>query len=308
MLSRRRFVALSAVALGGAVATRCGGSGRPASVAVEQLREADNEAPPDELPAAPTVTPSPEPAVVFPAGASERLLLEGTAYETPLTITHSGEPGPVLIVLGGVHGNEPGGRLAAEEVAAWSPVAGSLAVIPRANAVAIERWERTSDDLGDLNRLYPGNPESDLPMERLAAQIVALGKELRATVLLDLHESWIFYAERQQDGPAFIGQTVTSGVGPMAPQLGHAVIARVNSGIAVERDLLIARDGSAFRAPDGTAVSGLSSRGRSSLSLGGHVPGLTPILAEMGQENQAVDRRVELHLSLVRATMDELAM
>ena len=47
----------------------------------------------------------------------------------------------------------------------------------------------------------------------------------------------------------------------------------------------------------------MSQRGRSSLSAGGAVAGLTPILIEMGQENQDLDRRIELHLITARALL-----
>ena len=41
-------------------------------------------------------------------------------------------------------------------------------------------------------------------------------------------------------------------------------------------------------------------------TLGGHVPGLTPILAEMGQEDQKIPRRTEIHLRIKHATMEIL--
>jgi predicted deacylase len=41
------------------------------------------------------------------------------------------------MVLGGVHGNEPGGWFAAETVADWVPASGELLVLPRANITAI---------------------------------------------------------------------------------------------------------------------------------------------------------------------------
>jgi hypothetical protein len=213
-------------------------------------------------------------------------------------------------VLGGVHGNEPGGWGAAEGVAAWDPARGRLLTIPHANVEAISLFARTTEQLGDLNRLYPGRPDSELPMERMAAEIVAIAKEFRVEIALDLHESWAFYAERSQSGTAFLGQTVTWGVGPANPGFGQKLVERANAGITIERDRLIQRDGSMFRRSDGSSVNGDTpgQRGRSSLSLGGHVPGLTPILVEMGQQDQALERRIELHTMLVRAAMDELQM
>ena len=47
--------------------------------------------------------------------------------------------------------------------------------------------------------------------------------------------------------------------------------------------------------------------GSSSLSLGRHVPGLTPLLIEMGQQNQPEWRRAELHQLFVRSTLERWA-
>ena len=76
--------------------------------------------------------------------------MAGSEWETLLVAQHSSEPGPNVLVLGGVHGNEPGGWLAAEEIAEWMPARGSLIVIPRANAVATRLLERTLPELGDM--------------------------------------------------------------------------------------------------------------------------------------------------------------
>ncbi|MGD9932801.1 MAG: succinylglutamate desuccinylase/aspartoacylase family protein [Dehalococcoidia bacterium] len=256
-----------------------------------------------------TAVPSPTPApTAFAAGAEERALLVGTPWETTLSIRHSGSLGPAVLLLGGVHGNEPGGWLAAEELMAFQPRAGSLLVLPRANQLAMSDFVRTYDELGDLNRLYPGNAQSVLPMERLAAAIVAVSREFGVDVVLDLHESWAFYSTRTQSGTAFLGQTITAGVGPRNPGFVSELVDRVNLRIGLERDYMVARDGSAFRRPETTPTDQATSRGRSSLSLGGHVQGLTPILVEMGQEDQPIERRVALHLLVAEEALTLLGV
>ncbi len=252
--------------------------------------------------------------------------MEGTEWETPLLITHSGVAGPTLLVLGGVHGNEPGGWLAADEIAAWEPLRGSLLVAPRANVLAIQLHERTTEELGDLNRLYPGAHDAELPMARMAAEIVDVTRRYEADVVLDLHESWSFYAERgENQGTAYLGQTITSGPALERTPLARLIASRVNAQIEVERDLLYARDWMQWPAvpSDGematgvpeAAMSGAFARTRwrpggssSSLSLGRFVPGVLPVLVEMGQRNQPLERRVELHQFVVRATMELMRM
>ena len=241
--------------------------------------------------------------------------MRGTEWETPLFARHSGADGPIVLVLGGVHGNEPGGWIAAEAIAGWTPRRGSLVVAPRANLLATRAGERTLPELGDLNRLYPGARGAGLPMARMAAEIVEAARAFRAELALDLHESWGFYAERGGNrGTAFIGQTITSGPGagrlPVAADIARAFNAQVEG-----RDRLIARDWSSFgAAPAGGAPPGGGSggwrpgRGGSSLSLGLHVPGLTPVLIEMGQQRQAVGRRAELHRLAVRVALEARGM
>ncbi len=81
-------------------------------------------------------------------------MLSGTPYETLLYLFGSGLPGPVVLILGGVHGNEPAGWLAAEQLVETVEVErGSVLIVPRANELATHALERTLPDLGDLNRL-----------------------------------------------------------------------------------------------------------------------------------------------------------
>jgi hypothetical protein len=151
-------------------------------------------------------------------------------------------------------------------------------------------------------------------MERLAAQITGLARELSAEVLLDLHESWAHYVDREaagfenrtQAGTAFLGQTITGGAGPRGREIAGQLADAVNPLLATQRELLVPRDGSPFSRNDSDVPTG--TRRRSSLSLGGHVAGLTPVLVEMAQEGQAVERRTEMHLAVVRAAMDLLGI
>ena len=221
-----------------------------------------------------------------------------------MIIRHSGVAGPAVMVLGGVHGNEPAGWLAADQVATWEPQAGSLIVVPRANIRALNAFVRTFDDIGDLNRLYPGSPDSTFLMEQMSYAFLETCREFKVEILLDMHESWAFYAEYPPNsGTGALGQTITAGVGPKQAEFAKQIAAIANPQVSA-REQFIIRDGTRFSRPDGTPVgSGPSSRGRSSLSAGGHVAGLTPVLIEMGQENQDLDRRIELHLITARAVL-----
>lgn len=305
-VTRRAFLA-GAAGMAGAAMLGCSPGKRtpPGQAGALDLEAALQDDPTMQPAAAATATPRP-PAPTStprPRRTEVRLLLPGTPHETPLVIHHSGTHGPAAIVLGGVHGNEPGGWLAGDEVAEWEPTAGTLLVVPRANVTALNAFVRTFEEIGDLNRLYPGNPDSALMMERMAHAILEAAREFEAELLLDMHESWAFYAEYPPNsGTGALGQTITAGVGPRQGEFGQLLAGQVNPHIS-QREQMIVRDGTRFSRPAATPAPGQANRGRSSLSAGGHVAGLTPVLVEMGQTDQPLERRIELHLLTARAAL-----
>lgn len=300
MPSRRGFLRLTA----GAAALALLGCASGASAASKPMTPALSAAA-QTVPAMPVPTPRPVPK----AGRFEWTMQSGTPWETPLVVTHSGVRGPSVLVLGGVHGNEPGGWLAAEQVAGWQPAIGSLLVVPRANILSTRALERTLPHLGDLNRLYGST--ADMPMAKMASEIIGLSTQFHVDFLLDMHESWGFYAERAQNGTAFLGQTISSGQGP-AVGIEQVVRDRANQTVGGGRDRLLSRDEvlmlRATQSPNSYQNFNTWRGGTSSLSAGQYVAGLTPILVEMGQMDQPVSRRVELHLTVARALLDSQSM
>jgi hypothetical protein len=303
-----RLAALSPVA---ALAAACGGSSKLEIPAPPQDPELTIEsatpqaAPPSLSPAA-----AQQPFVV-PAGEDLRVMMAGTPQETPLYIYGTGRPGKVVMVLGGVHGNEPGGWLAAERVQqTFRPAVGAFLVIPRANRLATIAFTREGGQ-GDLNRSYPGDRGTH-PMARMAAQIVETLREFHVDVLLDMHESWAFYKDRPQNGTAFLGQTVATA--PVEPGITmvREIVAAVNKTIRSSQEELFDRqfpgpqqDGRNL--PFATPTPGPPVTGTSSLNLHRDVPGLTTILVEMGQQ-QALERRVQLHVDIFYQLARQLAI
>jgi hypothetical protein len=316
-LTRRRLLRLAGLLPAGAFLAACGGD--EAKEASSTVGVASTSTPVPE----PAATPTPEPPFIVAAGEQQRLLMEGTPQETPLHIFGTGREGPIMAVLGGVHGNEPGGWLAAEQVRdTLRPETGTLIVVPRANTQAVQQFVRTTDELGDLNRLYPGDSDG-LPMARMAYEITETLRELHATHVLDLHESWAFYRDRSETnrGTAFLGQTVSSSTSP-GLDLGRAIVDAVNTRILSPVEELTLRQWpprGGFTFPTATpggeptstpfATDGFSfeRRSRSSLGLSTHIPGLIALLAEMGQQ-QALDRRVAIHVDVVGEAMRQVGM
>src|SRR5690606_6530295 len=116
-----------------------------------------------------------------------RVLRRGTSQATPAYIIRSGNPGPTVVIVGGVHGSETAGWRAAEEIKDWTIDRGTLVVIPRATRPAVRRPRRTGPAGIDLNRRFPVNRP---PRTARAREIWNLGGEFRPVALMDLHGGW----------------------------------------------------------------------------------------------------------------------
>jgi predicted deacylase len=110
-------------------------------------------------------------------------------------------PGPRVTILGGVHGDEIEGVLAARrllEMLSALKVRGQVTVVPVANPPAYEQGTRCGPDGGNLARSFPGKPDGTLT-EKLAwslTQEVIAG----ADFLIDIHS-----AGRHYRMPGFCG-------------------------------------------------------------------------------------------------------
>lgn len=120
--------------------------------------------------------------------ASTFRLMPGTAVSTAVHVFDSGRPGPVVLIVGGVHGDEPAGIEAARQLAAEHPRRGKRIVIAQANHPAAEAGLRTPAYLQDLNRSFPGR-KTGTDTERLAASIMAVVARYRPDIVIDLHEA-----------------------------------------------------------------------------------------------------------------------
>ncbi len=131
-------------------------------------------------------------AVPIPAQASSRekvVLAKGTVYATDMYIIKSGKPGPVVMIVGGVHGNEPAGYIAAGRMVNTEINKGTLIVLPRANKRAIERNVRYYKGHGDLNRDFPTSTYGSAD-GILARAIWSAVKKYDVDYLMDMHEGY----------------------------------------------------------------------------------------------------------------------
>ena len=127
-----------------------------------------------------------------PVAAEEKssafLLMKNTGMATSGQVIDSGLPGPKLLVIGGIHGDEPAGMEAAKQISALKPATGKLVLIPVANRLAAEAGVRTPYFMQDLNRTFPGK-QSGNDTQKLAASIMGVIERYRPAVVIDLHEA-----------------------------------------------------------------------------------------------------------------------
>jgi hypothetical protein len=116
-------------------------------------------------------------------------------------------PGPTLLLLGGIQGDEPGGYLAADLYADAALKKGNLIVVPRANFVSIVKNSRGLH--GDMNRKFALDPN---PTDR-EIMLVNIIKDLmkKSDLFLNLHDGSGFYASSWESpirNPLRFGQSI----------------------------------------------------------------------------------------------------
>jgi hypothetical protein len=140
------------------------------------------------------------------ADTVHKTYFENTDFELHVYEIVGREPGPTMLIIGGIQGDEPGSYLAADLYADISLRKGTLIVVPRANFYAILLNERGPN--GDMNRQFARQEQVDYE-----ARIVKILKELinRSDVLLNLHDGNGFFREQYMDdkhNPMLFGQSI----------------------------------------------------------------------------------------------------
>jgi len=116
-----------------------------------------------------------------------------TSQELTVHYIRGKEPGPTLLMIAGIHGDESGGYLTAERYADIKLNKGNLIVVPRLNGPAVEAGKRRGLG-GDMNRLFSLPSDSSNP----DTKVINLAKQLigQADYVLNLHQGYDFYNPR----------------------------------------------------------------------------------------------------------------
>ncbi|MCW8826859.1 MAG: succinylglutamate desuccinylase/aspartoacylase family protein [Gammaproteobacteria bacterium] len=128
------------------------------------------------------------------AGAASAL---DAAPEFTLHKIESGQPGPTVLVIGGIQGDEPGGFHAASMlVTNYKATSGSIWVVPNLNFNSIINRSRGLN--GDMNRKFKEVGEDD-PDYRSVNRIKTLIRDPQIDFIFNLHDGSGFYRPTRQD-------------------------------------------------------------------------------------------------------------
>lgn len=129
----------------------------------------------------------------------------GDGWQTSYYIREGAEAGPVVMIFGGVHGDEAAGAAAANDIRHWEVTRGTLIVVPAAAPQAMAAKTRTMPNEGDLNRNFPGAGESvNATTGATAAALWDFVREKSPDWFLDLHEGYDF----RSSNPDSVGSSI----------------------------------------------------------------------------------------------------
>jgi len=135
-------------------------------------------------------------SVLAPSTALARERKKGVEIELPQlpiqsTYISGKEKGRRILIVGGIHGNEPGAYKAAEILRHVKVKKGELFIAPRMNFLSILANKRGYN--GDMNRKFAHLPKSDPDYERVK-WLKDFIKEVKPDILLTLHDGFGFHS------------------------------------------------------------------------------------------------------------------
>ncbi len=252
-----------------------------AAVLLAPADSAGENGPLEPLPKAAVEAPLPAVTVTL------EQLLPGTADQTALYVIEAAVAGPAVLVIGGIHGDEPAGSLAAALIATWQIDRGTLLVLPQANPRALAAGSRCAPGAGDLNRAFPGAAAGS-SCRQLAGAIFGIMEQYQPDWVLDLHEAAGF----EKTDPGALGQTIIYPRRAPSLKTAAAVLERVNAMSAPFQDHFLLLRGQIKGGTIHTAVNLL---------------GLDGFLVETCRKNP-LEQRVREHTRVVAALLEQLGI
>lgn len=115
-------------------------------------------------------------------------LLENTPLALEVQMLTGPKEGPLIYIVGGIHGDELAGFYAGILLEELQITAGTVCILSPANVYGAEQNQRKTKDGWDLNRAFPGDSTST-DVKKIAAAIYGDIAEKQPVFVLDLHEA-----------------------------------------------------------------------------------------------------------------------
>lgn len=166
-----------------------------------------------------------------------------TGWATPWYEVKGPVPGQTVLITGGIHGNEPSGANAAEQIRHWPIAKGRMIVVPQVNVLGLKadsRWfplERNDNKLRDMNRNFP-TPDDLAPRTALARELWQLIQQVKPDLVIDLHEGFDFHIANSKS----VGSSVICKPGPKRQASAERMLAAVNASITDKQRQLVLLD------------------------------------------------------------------
>lgn len=178
-------------------------------------------------------------SLILPAAARAEVqtFFTGTQYATRVHFLHGKEPGPTILVQGGIQGDEYCGYLTAQLLTQAKVKRGTLIIVPRANPPSVHNRKREVNV--DMNRRFDRD-YGEFYEDSLARLVRHLTDQSQGVI--HLHEGSGFYNPVRLDdlhGPQRYGQSIvidadTCGEFPLG-RVARKVIATLNDGLKPEK-------------------------------------------------------------------------
>jgi len=217
------------------------------------------------------------------------------AAAAPIASERAGpEPGITVLVVGGIHGNEPAPPHAVRALENANVRRGRLVLVPEANPKALGARSRHTPGARflDMNRNFPiaSRPE---PRGPLATELWSFARRARPDWVIDVHEGFDF----NRKNPKSVGSSVTwvphPRVGACSARLARSVVREMNRSIEDEsRHFTLLAPG-----PEGSFARSITE------SLG--IPSL---VLETTRVAQPLELRVSQHETMLAFVLERLGV
>ncbi|WP_345991911.1 M99 family carboxypeptidase catalytic domain-containing protein [Sulfurimonas sp. HSL-1716] len=122
------------------------------------------------------------------------IFVSAQAYDFNFIKKHGTDNNNTLLVIGGIHGNEPGGYFSAEILASHYKIkSGNLWIVPNLNARSIQADKRGV--FGDMNRKFSTITKND-PDFDIVSDIKKIILDKNVTLIINLHDGHGFYRNK----------------------------------------------------------------------------------------------------------------